>query len=280
MQTPEESLHAPESGPNEMPEQSTTSSIGDAVNTELSAENAAEVIAETEIPEEVPFTPAPEEIPATEPVPAEESPEPEDAHVEAVSEAPAEIVQEETASTVENEPIATEVLKDEEEDSSEVDLHEDLHPVVAFQELSRIELVAAMQEAVDSEDTDGMRMRVRAIREGYYKVKDEEVASKRLKFIENGGLAEEFEILRDETDEQFDALVKRFQEKRADQRRKREQELITNLRKKEGILAELKAMLENTENISASFDRLHELQEQWRSIGLVPVQYEIGRAHV
>ncbi|HOY48104.1 MAG TPA: DUF349 domain-containing protein [Flavobacteriales bacterium] len=269
MQTPEESLHAPESGPNEMPEQSTTSSTGDAVNTELSAENAAEVIAETEIPEEVPFTPAPEEIPATEPAPAEESPEPEDTHVEAEIEAPAEVVQENVVS----EPIAAEALKDEEEDATEVDLHEDLQPLVAFQELSRIELVAAMQEAVDSEDTDGMRMRVRAIRDGYYKVKDEEVASKRLKFIENGGLAEEFEILRDETDEQFDALVKRFQEKRAEQRRKREQELITNLRKKEGILAELKAMLENTENISASFDRLHELQEQWRSIGLVPAQY-------
>ncbi len=285
MQTPEESLNTPESGPNEMPELEIANSAESTVNTEVSTEIVSESEPEIEVPEDIPTPIIPEEMPQSEPSPSENPEEPEDiANPEihsdsAVSEIAndQQLLEETPVQTVVNEVIEVAhpeiTLKEEEEDSHESDPNEDLHPQVAFQELSRIELVAAIQEAVDSDDTDSMRMRVRAIRDGYYKVKDEEVAAKRLKFIENGGLSEEFEVLRDETDEQFDALVKRFQEKRAEQRRRREQELLSNLKKKETILAELKAMLENTENISASFDRLHELQEQWRSIGLVPSQH-------
>jgi hypothetical protein len=272
MHTPEEPLQTPESGPNEMPEQANNSveemPVTADTPTEPEVSPATETPEEPAAPEEVQTEPAPVEVPAVEPAPEQE-------------EAPSDVVAvahvvEEVPTVVETPaPVVAEMapVSAEEEDATEEDMHDELQPQVAFQELSRVELVASIQEAVDAEDTDSMRMRVRAIRDAYYKVKDEEVAAKRLKFIENGGLPEEFEVLRDETDEQFDALVKRFQEKRAEERRRREQELTNNLKKKEAILVELKAMLENTENISASFDRLHELQEQWRSIGLVPSQH-------
>ena len=312
MHTPEEPLQTPATGPNEMPELESSSTIANAVEPDFPAEPAPQEDPVIDAPEEIPVIPIPEELPVSTPEqePASEPEVPSDSFVDHVTEVVEEAIPEMESSVAEElvdipeaAPVAEVILKEEEaipemessvaeelvdlpeaapvaevllkeeEESHEEDPNEDLHPQIAFQELSRVELVASIQEAVDSEDTDGMRMRVRSIRDGYYKVKDEEVASKRLKFIENGGLPEEFEVLRDETDEQFDALVKRFQEKLSDQRRRREQELQTNLKKKEGILAELKAMLENTENISASFDRLHELQEQWRSIGLVPSQH-------
>ena len=150
---------------------------------------------------------------------------------------------------------------------------DDLHPQVAFNELSRIELLAALKEVSNSDDAEGNKHKYVAIREAYGKVKEEEVSSKRLKFTENGGLSEDFEVLRDETDTEFEALAKRFQERRAEIRKKKEQELQSNLKLKQNILNELKHMMEKTDNISASFDRLHELQAQWRTIGLVPVGY-------
>jgi hypothetical protein len=292
METPEQSLHTPEDGPNEMP----LNSMENTSNAEVLQEPTPELEPNIEIPQEVPAQPEPQEFPQPETEISEEpsTPEVPDANLtenhtpensneqhtivdqlitaeepDAIEEIEPAIIEDLLVS--ENEPSAISAILEEEEVND--DANEELLPQVAFQELSRVELVAAIQEAVDNEDPSSMRMRVRAIRDGYYKVKDEEVAAKRLKFIENGGLPEEFEVLRDETDEQFDSLVKRFQEKRADERRRKEQELLNNLKKKEGILAELKAMLENTENISASFNRLHELQEQWRSIGLVPSAY-------
>ena len=161
---------------------------------------------------------------------------------------------------------------DHEEESTET-VHDELAPQVAFQELSRIELVSAMQGLLSQEDAVNQKLKFMAIREAYAKVKEDEVAGKRLKYIENGGEREAFEVQRDETDDKFDGLVKQFQEKRADFRRKKEQELQTNLKLKQGILNELKQLMEKTENISASFDRLHELQAEWRNIGLVPASY-------
>ncbi len=348
METPEQSLHTPEDGPNEMP----LNSMENTSNTEIPQEPMPELEPNIAPPQEVPAHPEAQEFPLSETEIQEEpsTPEVPDANLiennsneqhtivdqlvsaeepETIAEIVPEIIENLPVSEIEiiEEPTTPEILEanlvenhtpensdeqhtiveqlipaEESETITEIestiieispaseiehvevaaileeeevndDSNEELLPQVAFQELSRVELVAAIQEAVDNEDPSSMRMRVRSIRDGYYKVKDEEVAAKRLKFIENGGLPEEFEVLRDETDEQFDALVKRFQEKRADERRRKEQELLNNLKKKEGILAELKAMLENTENVSASFNRLHELQEQWRSIGLVPSAY-------
>ena len=77
-------------------------------------------------------------------------------------------------------------------------------------------------------------------------------------------------MIHDDTDEAFDEAVKAFVEKRNDLRKQKEKELADNLKKKLEILDELKKMMENTENIPASFDRLHELQANWRNIGLVP----------
>lgn len=151
-----------------------------------------------------------------------------------------------------------------------VDEHEDLQPEVAFHELSRPELLSALKECIASDDPDAHKYRFAGIRDAYSRVKEEETAAKRLKFIENGGDPEDFEAQTDETDKKFDEAVKVFIEKRNEFRKKREKELQDNLKRKKEILSELKQLMEHTENISASFDRLHELQAQWRSIGLVP----------
>jgi len=154
--------------------------------------------------------------------------------------------------------------------TEEIEHHDELAPQIAFNELSRIELVDLLKDAINEEALDTQKVRVQSIREAYYKVKEDEVTAKRSKFIENGGLAEAFEVIKDDTDNSFEAYVKQFQEKRTEIRKNKEKELLQNLKKKETILNELKQLMEKTDNISASFDRLHELQAEWRTIGLVP----------
>lgn len=155
----------------------------------------------------------------------------------------------------------------EEEEHEETD---ELQPQIAFHELSRPELLAALKESIAAEDPEAQKHRFAAIRDGYARVKEEETSAKRLKYIENGGEPEDFEAQIDETDKKFDDSVKLFIEKRNEFRKKKEKELQDNLKRKREILSELKQLLEQTENISNSFERLHELQAQWRSIGLVP----------
>jgi hypothetical protein len=161
----------------------------------------------------------------------------------------------------------------EEADDVSTDEHDDLHPQIAFHELSRAELLKELKDVIDAENPDLVKHKFIAIREAYFRVKEEETASKRSKFIENGGEPDDFEIQRDDTDQHFEVGIKAFLEKKAEYRKQKEKELQDNLKKKKEILAELKQLMSATDNVQASFDRLHELQAQWRSVGLVPVSY-------
>jgi len=177
---------------------------------------------------------------------------------------------------VSNEAAHNEINPDEETQSTAADTEsgsEALEQMVAYNELSREELVNSLKELAGLSELDSRKASFNAIRDAYRKVKEDEILAKKSKFIEHGGVPEEFEVLRDDTDQLFDEQVKNFIERRNDQRRQKERELNSNLKQKQEILAELKKLLEDTQNISASFERLHELQNQWRNIGLVPSVY-------
>jgi len=171
----------------------------------------------------------------------------------------------------ENQPVAITTDETEQETTEETQEEMDeLQAPVAFHELSRPELLAELNTILEAENTDLVKHKFISVREAYYRVKEEETTTKRSKFIENGGESSEFETQKDDTDLQFEQKVKVFQEKRAAYRKQKEQELQDNLQKKNEILRELKQLMADTGNVQASFNRLHELQAQWRSVGLVP----------
>ncbi|MFN5317230.1 MAG: DUF349 domain-containing protein [Bacteroidia bacterium] len=173
---------------------------------------------------------------------------------------------------IQNNASVTEIDEPEYQESG-TDETDALENQPAYNEMSRPELAEALKELISRNDLERHKTAFHAMRDAYRNAKDEEIRLKKSKFIENGGLPEEFEVLRDEADEQFDSYAKLYIERRNDERKQKEQQLKDNLKQKQVILAELKKLLEQTENISGSFDRLHELQNQWRSIGLVPAAY-------
>lgn len=79
--------------------------------------------------------------------------------------------------------------------------------------------------------------------------------------------------LHNEDDKRFKQLLDAFNTKVNDLRRQRLKEENDNLEAKRGVMAELRALIANEENIGNAFQRFNELGEKWRAIGAIPQQH-------
>jgi hypothetical protein len=223
---------------------------------EISASNETTVLSET--PQRIgQETPESEESPVVQSIQEETA---------VIAELAEPVAMAETVAIINN--TVDEHIADDEESNEEIG--DELVPIKAFDELSRAELLEELQNIYAVEQVEPKKFEFRQIREAYSKVKEEETRQKRAKYLENEGDPESFEVQNDEIDAKFYELVTLFNDKRKEQKRQKELELQRNLKRKHEILNELKHLMEQTENISASFDQLHKLQAEWREIGLVP----------
>lgn len=78
--------------------------------------------------------------------------------------------------------------------------------------------------------------------------------------------------LNDEEDKRFKQLLDAFNTKVNDIRRQRQKEESDNLATKQQLMAELRELIANEENIGNAFQRFNELGEQWRAVGPIPQQ--------
>jgi len=171
----------------------------------------------------------------------------------------------------EREELSDEQAGDELE--SQTDEDESLQEKIAYEELSRKEILAHLQQLLAEADLEKGRFKFSNIKEAFEKVRNDEIEEHKRKFYENAEEGEVFEELKDQTDLTFYAGVRQYQQKIKDYRKQKDAEQQKNLKLRLDIIQSLKALLDNTQNISQSFDELHKLQEQWRSIGQVPLNY-------
>jgi hypothetical protein len=75
-----------------------------------------------------------------------------------------------------------------------------------------------------------------------------------------------------EDDKKFKQLLDAFNTKVNDIRRKRLKEESDNLAAKQALMAELRALIANEENIGNAFQHFNELGERWKAIGPIPQQ--------
>jgi len=87
---------------------------------------------------------------------------------------------------------------------------------------------------------------------------------------ENVNTAIESAELQDEDDKAFKLLLDEFNKRRNDLKKLRAEEVKKNLEAARSVIAELKQLNAEEENISRSFNRLKELQVNWKAIGNVP----------
>ena len=71
----------------------------------------------------------------------------------------------------------------------------------------------------------------------------------------------------------FKAIYAKYKKERAEYNRKQEAEREENLAKKQAVIDDLKALVENQEDLGTAFPAFRELQARWRAVGPVPVQH-------
>lgn len=164
------------------------------------------------------------------------------------------------------EQTATTKQQEGEEEEEDEDEHVD------YSHLSKKGLVKYTEELVQLGDWRKADRHIGEIKHHYDEIYNAERQEALDKFNAEGGEEGDFKFRPDELDQRFDAAYRRIKEEKskhyADQQRGREH----NLKRKNEVLAQLREFVD-AEETNTSLKELKKLQEEWKSIGPVPSQY-------
>jgi hypothetical protein len=149
------------------------------------------------------------------------------------------------------------------------------HPVgeiLNFSLLKKEDLVQFLEEILASKQVQEIRRDVETIKVNFYKKHRAENELKRKKFIESGGIAEEFEVPTDPLEEKFSELLRKYRDLRMEFNRNQDDAKVDNLRMRQEIIDEIKELVNSEESINRTFHEFRDLQNRWREIGVVPQQ--------
>jgi heat shock protein HspQ len=166
--------------------------------------------------------------------------------------------------------LSSEMIADEAHLQAE---KEEEMPIESYAHLSKIELLDKLKNLAQTDEDGSAWQDVRTIKAAFYELVKEEQEKKLQSFIAEGGLREEFQTEKDELDLVFTEFFKGFDQRRQELKKKKDALLADNANKKRAIVENLKALAETANQgnmtIKAVFDQLHELQEQWRNVGML-----------
>jgi hypothetical protein len=278
------------SGMPEKPVNQSTENMSTPVETpaELSAEetNLAEKKIEAELSEPIDNVSATPEM-ETPSAPADEVQE-ETIKEKVVSENPELIVSEDInqesvvvaeSKSIVNESVdvtatAPEVHPEEEKHLKEIAVHHEeieAEPVEQFGTMSKDVLLERMKVLCQEADVNNVKNRVQDAKDAFQLIINHERDAALALFLENGGIREEFDY-KDPLEEPFFDAYKNFQKRRSEFVLGQEKIRQQNLKAKNEILAQMKNILQQEEDMSKAFNEFHELQAKWRGIGPVPPQ--------
>lgn len=149
--------------------------------------------------------------------------------------------------------------------------HEELPSTEDFSGLDKSALLDKMEEAAANPDLDQVKGTIQKLKETFRELVREELEAKRRAWEATRENEEDtFEPANDPLSDRFEDLVKRYNQKRSEVRRQKENEQRKNYQKKLELLDELKALAESSESMNKAFDKLQDLQARYREIGQVP----------
>ena len=168
--------------------------------------------------------------------------------------------------------IDHDVAEDAEPDdnSSEESNEEPEKPELDYAKFTRKEIVERLRELLDKGDIDTLRREMDAIKFQFYRKLKAEEELKRAEYIENGGTEDSYVYEEDEQELVLKNLLNRYREIRTALNVQIESEKQKNLEAKLTIIEELKELTNSTESIGETFQQFRDLQNRWRTIGLVP----------
>lgn len=125
---------------------------------------------------------------------------------------------------------------------------------------SLAELVGQFEALIGNEDRLKMSKEAEVVKAAFYKTLAKEKA-------ENEG-----ENSFDEVENAFKEMYNAYKRERSEYNRKLEREAEENLVLKEGVIADLKALVEKQEDVNETFPEFRKIQDRWRAVGPVPPQ--------
>lgn len=156
------------------------------------------------------------------------------------------------------------VLADETHEEEEVEASED------YSTYSREDLVALLENYVNEVEVPRFKSRIATIRDFLNNAFSTESEAALTKFIEEGGIKDDFAPAPNPVEERFHQALKKFNKKRIEYNENLERQRTENLTAKKEILSLLKDLIQNEDNMNKAFERFHELQAKWRAVGPVP----------
>lgn len=194
----------------------------------------------------------------------------------AVSEKPETMM----AENIENEVTKGDILVEANSISSSSDgnpIIDDQHdfdgielPPVDYSGFTKVELVDTLGLIVENRAPSEIRNDVDRIKALYYKKLKLESEERKSKFLEEGGKIEDYRVWIDSSEAQVKHLLEKFKEKKTDYNKIQEAEKYDNLKKKYEIIDKIKDLVNREESINKTFHDFRQLQNEWRSIGVVP----------
>lgn len=138
-------------------------------------------------------------------------------------------------------------------------------------QMSRAEIVERVRQIVEAPINE-VKDEVEYLKQNYYKVKRAEVEAAYKAHIESGLPEAEFVPQHDELEEPLKELLASFKERKAQYLQALEKEREENLARKNALLDELKAIVETPDEVGKQYQRVQQIQQEFKAITDVPAQ--------
>ena len=138
-----------------------------------------------------------------------------------------------------------------------------------FSEMTKEELIETLRNIVEeSRATD--HHEAQAIKGAYFALRTKETNAELEKFVEEGGKPEEFVSTPDEGEAEMRDLIARFRDMRAAWLEADQKTRQANLEEKQAILAQLKEIASDIDNVNVNFQKFQDLQNSFKEKADLP----------
>ncbi|MEG1615395.1 MAG: DUF349 domain-containing protein [Bacteroidales bacterium] len=136
---------------------------------------------------------------------------------------------------------------------------------------NREELIVYLTQVVQM-PVEEVREEVDFLKQLYYKLRKNEIETAKAAFIEGGNDPEKFVVETDLLEETLKGLLNDYKVRKAAITEEKQRLKAENLEKKRAILAQIKLIVEDTDNINKHYNEFNELQNKFKEITDIPVQ--------
>ena len=165
--------------------------------------------------------------------------------------------------------FAAESVNENAEANSEVVTLAEEIAVSQYSALGKSELVDAMVSLLD-EPVETVREAVAQIKMAFYALRKAEVEAEKAEFVAAGNDEAAFEAKEDAEEARMKDVLNQLKEKRAEFNNAQEAMRQENLSKKRAIIEEIKAIAVDPDGVNKQYNRVQQLQQEFKAIGEVP----------